>query len=526
MDREWEKRGGGGTEMISPSAIIKRRGFHHTRALTIEEIREIIAQFGESAGRAREAGCDGIEMHAGMGYLINQFLSPITNDRRDEYGGSPENRLRFLLNIVSEVRANAGKDFVCFCRISADEFMEGGLTLTETTEIAKTLKNAGIHCLNVQVGWHESPVPLVQSCVPPGAYTYLAEEIKKAAQIPVVTAYRVNSPRIAEDIICQGKADLVGMARALLADPELPRKAKEGRVDEIRPCIACCRCLDRVMNLESVYCSVNPRLGRETEWHLALAPQPRKVLVVGGGPAGMVAASTAAHRGHKVTLLEKESKLGGQLNFASLPPYKREIEDYRKYLEGGLRRSGVEVKLNTTLELRGEEIDAVIVATGAQPLIPEIAGIERCVTALEVLKGKETGKEVLIIGGGMIGCEVAEYLRNKNKRVVILEMLGRIGADIGPATRWVILGRLRSAGVRIETKAKVVAVTESGVKAEREGKEEEFAADTVVLAAGMVPANETSGKLEALKVYRVGDCVSPRRIKEAVEEGMRVGFEI
>ncbi len=526
MDREWSPENTCKTVMVSPSGIIKRRGLFATRPLEIEEIHQIAGQFGEAARRVREAGCDGVELHAGMGYLINQFLSPLTNKRTDEYGGSSENRLRFLLEIISEMKAKAGDDFTYLCRISAHEFIDGGLTLNETTKIAKRLETAGIHCLNVQAGWHESAVPLVQSCVSPGAYVYLSEGIKKAVDVPVIAAYRINHPVLAEEIILQGKADLVGMARALIADPELPKKAKEGREDEIRPCIACCHCLDRVMNLESLCCSVNPRVGREAEWVLKPASRVKRVIVVGGGPSGMVAAATAALRGHQVTLYEKGDRLGGQLNYASLSPYKQEIEAFRKYLLGELARCQVNLRLKTVPELDNEKADAVVIAVGAQPLIPSIPGIGRCLTALEVLAGSETGDQVLVVGGGMIGCEVAEHLAAQNKKVIVLEMRGKVGADIGPATRWAILGRLKMAGVRMETKTQVVAITERGVRVKRDCKEEEFAADTVVLAAGMISANWISKKVGQIEVYRVGDCVFPRRIREATEEGMKAGLQI
>lgn len=523
---EWTGEIGRKPEPVSPSGIVKRPGLHPPRPLAIKEIHRIVSQFGEAAWRVREARCDGVEVHAGMGFLINQFLSPVTNKRTDEYGGNLENRLRLLLEIISEVKTRAGEDFTYLCRISGQEFMDGGLTLNETTEIARVLKTAGIHCLDVQAGWHESPVPLVQSDVSPGAYVYLAEGIKKAVNIPVVGAYRITCPELAEEIISQGKADLIGMARALIADPEFPKKAKEGRREEIRPCIVCCRCLDRLFNFESLYCSVNPRVGREAEWLPEPAPKVKKVVVIGGGPAGIVAASTATRRGHKVILYEKRGTVGGQLNCATVAPHKQEIEAFRKYLEGELSRSEVEIKFKATPELEKGKPDVVIVAVGAQPSVPKIVGIKKCVTALEVLSGKETGEQVLVIGGGMVGCEVAEYLAAKGKKVVILEMLQRIGADLGPTTRWVTLGRLKEVGVRTETKAKVIAVTERGVRVEREGEEEEFAGDTIVLAAGMVPVDGTSSKIKALEVYRIGDCVSPRRIKEAVEEGMKVGLEI
>ncbi|MDD5722838.1 MAG: FAD-dependent oxidoreductase [Syntrophales bacterium] len=522
---EWSWERGSKMEMVSPSGV-KKRGGLPIRPLTIEEIRRLVTQFGEAARRASEAGCDGAEIHGGVGYLVAQFISPVTNQRTDEYGGSMEKRMRFPLEIIAAIKNKAGRDFSCLFRMSAEEFMEGGLTIKETSEYAKMLEAAGVDCLNVQAGWHESRRPLVQSCVPPGAYVYLAEAIKRVVNIPVIAAYRIKRPELAEEIVSQGRADLVGMARQLIADPELPMKAREGRENEIRPCITCNHCLDRLLFMNSLECSVNPLVGREAEWIANPASPVKKVLVVGGGPAGMVAASTAAKRGHEVTLYEKGSEMGGQLNYAWRPCDKQEIEDYRQYLKEEVLRSGVKIRLNAQADIQKEKPDTVVVAVGAQPFIPAIPGVQKCVSALEVLTGKETGENVIIIGGGLIGCETADYLSYRGKKVVILEMLESIGADIGPTSRWVLLGKLKSAGVRFEPGTKVIAVAENGVTMERGGKVEELAADTVVLAAGMVSVKEALGDMKVSEVHRIGDCVSARRIRQAVEEGTKVGLEI
>ncbi len=511
---EWSPGKGKEPEHVSPSGIPKRKGLEPPRALSKEEIKRIIYEFGEAGRRVREAGCDGIEIHAGMGFLINQFLSPATNKREDEYGGDYEGRMRFLKEIIEEVKRKS-QGLPLFVRFSAEEFVEGGLGLDNTRKIARDLEKMGVSCLNVQAGWHESPKPLVQGSVPEGAFIYLAEEIKKVVSIPVIGAYRIRRPEMADDILVKGKADLVGMARALIADPEFPKKAMEGREEEIRPCIACCRCLDRVLQGKELSCSVNPYLGKKPEFKEG----KKKVFVIGGGPAGITAAITASRRGHDVTLFEKE-KLGGQLNYASIAPHKSEVGEFKEYLLGELKRSGVKVKIGETPK---EKPDVAIIATGAKPLIPKIPGVERAITAIEALSGKEVGDDVLIIGGGMVGCEVAEYMADKGKKVTIFEMLPRIGADIGPVTRWVILDRLRRKGVKMETNAKVIEIKEKGVKIERNGKEEEFHGDTIILAAGMEPSPY---HMEAPEVYIIGDAKNPRRIKEAIEEGAKVGGEV
>jgi len=531
---KWAREEKAQPEFVAPSQVLKRPGLPGPRPLKVEEIHLIVEEFGEAACRAREAGFDGVEFHAGMGFLLNQFLSPCTNKRADQYGGNLENRMRMLLEVIKEAKKKAGEDYTLLCRISGEEFMEGGLSLKETKEIAKILEREGIKCLDVQAGWHESRVPLVQNSVPRGAFIYIAEEIKKAVNIPVIAAYRINEPFLAEEIIAQGKADLIGMARALIADPEFPKKAQEGRVEEIRPCLACCRCLDNIFMEKPLACTVNPLVGKEGDYFVKLTSEPKKVLILGGGPGGMQAATIAAQRGHEVILWEKEGKLGGQLLFASLPPYKEEIERLNRYLVKMLENSGVKISLRkkgSTEEVIEEKPDVVVIATGASPIIPSIPGIEgkNVVTALEVLSGaKEVGERVIIVGGGMVGCETAEFLAQRAKKVVILEMLGRMGNDIGPTTRWVVLRRLKEASIRTETKAEVMEINEKGVRVRRNGNLEFFEGDTVILAVGMKANNEIKrrleGKVKQLEV--IGDCVKPRRIKEAVEEGFEVGIKV
>ncbi len=530
---KWAKDKDSPLEVVGPSDVIKGPGASKPRPLTVKEIHQIVESFGEATRRAREAGFDAVEIHAGVGLVVNQFLSPFTNRRTDEYGGSLENRLRFLLEIIDAAKKKAGSDYTLICRISADEFMEGGNILEDTKKVAPILEKAGIRCLDVAVAWHESPIPVVQMSVPRGAFVYLAEEIKKVVNIPVATAYRVNDPWLAERIVAEGKADLVGLARALIADPEFPNKAREGRPEDIRPCIACCRCLDLILEGQPLACTVNARVGKEREYSIQPAPKPKTVFVVGGGPAGMEAAGVAAQRGHKVTLWEKEDRLGGQMLFAVLPPYKGEIHNLTDYLIGQLKKSHVEIKLNqeaTAQSILEGKPDVVIVATGASPIIPDIPGVKgaKVSTALEVLRGKETGQGVVVIGGGMVGCEIAEFLAEKGKKVTILEMLNRVGNDIGPTTRWVVLQRLRKAGIRMETRITATEITDEGVKGVRDGAFEFFPADTVVLAVGMKSrdglAQQLEGKIPA--VHSIGDCVEPQRIAQAMEVGLKIAREI
>jgi len=529
----WARGEGALLEEVGPSAIATRRN-SQPRELNLDEIKQIINEYSEGARRARDAGFDAVELHCGIGYLISRFLSPCTNKRTDEYGGSLENRMRFLLEIIASSKRKAGSDYPLICRISADEFMEGGHTLEDTKKLIPILEGVGVHCLDIGAGWHECRTPLVHMSVPRGAFVYLAEEIKKVAKIPVVAAYRINDPILADNIIAEGRADLVGMGRALIADPELPNKAREGRLDEIRPCIACGHCLDVVMLGAPLACAVNPQVGKEAEYTSVPAKKPKKVFVIGGGPAGMEAAAGAAEGGHQVTLFEKRDRLGGNLLLAAVPSYKWELSNLTNYLETRLKASGAQIRLNQEVSektIAEGKPEVVIVATGATPLIPDIPGVNggNVVTALQVLGGERgVGERVVIVGGGMIGCETAEYLADKGKRVIILEMLERIGADIGMTTRWVIMQRLRSARIAMETRAKVEEITDKGVVVSRNGFAEFFAADSVVLAVGLVPQNELARRLEGrvTECYSIGDCTEAQRIVQAIEGGFRIAREI
>jgi 2,4-dienoyl-CoA reductase (NADPH2) len=442
--------------------------------------------------------------------------------------------MRFLLEIITLSKKKAGSDYPLICRLSADEFMEGGHTLEDTKKMAPILEGAGIHCFDIGAGWHECRTPLVHMSVPRGNFVYLAEEMKKVVNVPVVAAYRINDPILADKIIADGRADLIGMCRALIADPDLPNKAIEGKIEDIRPCIACGHCLDAVMLGAPIACAVNPEVGKEAECTSEPAKKPKKVFVIGGGPAGMEAAAGAARRGHQVTLFEKGDRLGGNLLLAAVPSYKWELSNLTNYLETQLKKSGTQISLNQ--EVTEETIaegkpDVVVIATGAIPRIPDIPGIDggNVVTALEVLGGeKEVGDRVVVVGGGMIGCEVAEHLAEKGKQVTIVEMLERIGIDIGMTTRWVIMQRLRNAGIRMETKAKAEELTDKGVVASRDGSTEFFAADSIVVAMGLVPQNELYRRLEAkgTKCYSIGDCNEAQKILQAIEDGHRIAGEI
>lgn len=535
LRHQWRGSEGAPLEYVAPTAgIVTGPGIMPPRELTVAEIQQIVEQFGDAARRAQEAEFDAVEFHCGLGYLINRFISSATNKRTDQYGGSLENRCRLILEILENARRKVGQDFPMVCRLSAEEYVPEGHHLKESQQVARLMVKAGAAAINVQAGWLESPQPLIQSSVPQGAYVFLAEGIKKVVPVPIVAGYRINDPVLAERILEEGRADLIGMCRALVADPYLPNKARESRFDEIRPCIACCHCLDVILEGNPMVCTVNPWAGREREYQLKPAPQAKKVVVVGGGPAGMQAAIVAGQRGHQVTLFEEDDELGGQMISASVPPHKTEIETFNKYLIGETRRARVEVRLSTRADpglILGMKPDAVFLATGAVPAIPEVRGVhgKNAVDPVSVLTGKaEIGQQVVVVGGGLVGCETAEFLATRGRKVTITSRQKRIGHDYGASTRWVVRKRLEQAGVVMKPRMLPVEITDKGVLYQQDGQQVFLEADTVVVAGGMHAdkglARALEGKLD--KLYAIGDCVTPGRITEATDSAVRTVLDL
>lgn len=516
-----------------PTRIMTRA---EPRQLGETEITEIVRAFAETARRAKEAGFDAVEVCGCAGYLLASFLSPWTNRRNDQYGGNLENRARFSLEVVDAIKAKTGKDFPLVFRMCADELIPEGNSPEDLRNVAQMLEEAGVDALSLTVGWHESTVPAITGEIPRGHWLYLAEGIKKKVKIPTMMAYRVTHAE-AEKAINKGIIDFWEASRPFIADPEIPRKLAENRPEDIIPCICCCQgCYDSVFKGRPIWCVVNPRAGREGDQEYAIRPAAgrKRVVVAGGGPAGMEAAIIAAVRGHEVTLLEKGDELGGNLPIASIPPFKDDFCDLTGYLVGQVEKQGVAVKVNNEATAQSPELrgaDAVILATGADPLLPDIPGVEEknVVTALDVLAGKkDVGDRVLIVGGGMVGCETAEHLTGKGKHVTLLEMLDRMAMDMGPTLRWRLLKRLKDSGARLETGVKVIGIGENGVEALRKEEIEFFQADDIILAVGMKSndtlAHELKSKVPVL--YRVGDSLEPRKMGEALQEAFHAAAKL
>ncbi len=521
---------------LAPSAVPDSRSREVPRALAVDEIATLVQNFGDTARRAKQAGFDGVEIHGGHGYLIAQFLSPYSNKRTDRYGGSLTNRMRFALEVIDSVRKKAGSDFVVGMRISSDELMPGGRTIEDTLTIVPYLERAGLDYIHVSAG-----VGGNHGIIPPSyvRHAWLADYagmVKRAVSIPVMVVGRINDPQIAEQVLASGRADMIAMGRASLIDPDMPNKARDGRLDEIRRCIACNEgCQGNLSQNKPITCVLNPTLGRENEAAIPASPTPKKVAVIGAGPAGLEAARTAALAGHYVTVYEKSDQVGGQFRLAAVPPCKGEIASFINWQTTQLEKLGVPILLNQEADsqlLQRERPDRTIVATGACPHLPPIPGsdLPHVVTAHDLLDGRVlAGATAVVIGGGQVGAETANYLALIKRKVTLVEMLPEIALGQEANNRTFLLKSLDEAKVRILTNTRVTGITVDGVMVEAEGSSPELLkAETVVIAVGSKCTNLLAAELRQAglpDVRLVGDAEKVGLVMDAVASGYWAGRE-
>jgi 2,4-dienoyl-CoA reductase-like NADH-dependent reductase (Old Yellow Enzyme family)/thioredoxin reductase len=517
-----------GRRPVAPSPLPCPTIRGEVEPLTTAAIRELVQKFGDAAVRARAAGFELIEIHGAHGYLINQFLSGFSNIRTDAYGGDGVGRSRFAVEIVREIRRRLGPDFPLCFKISAEEHVKGGLTTEESIAILRILVAAGIDAVQVSAGNDLTPEWICQPMFMPRAcLAESAARVKSALGIPVLAVGRINDPHLANDLIETHKADLVCIGRGQLADPDLPRKAREGRYDEIRICIACNTCMQSIFKLGRIECLVNPSLGREQEMAVAPAETRKRVFVVGGGPAGLETAWVAAQRGHDVHLFEKRSELGGKLVTGSIPQHKFELRSLVRFQKRQAEIHGVHCHLGreaTAADIQALRPDVVVLATGSMPVLPEVPGIHTDIVATfeDILNGATAVfRHAVVVGGGPTGLELALHLADQGCKVTVVELLPTVGNGLEAITRKMLMGLLETRPVTILTTTELKEVTPAGVVVRsKQGEERFIAADKVVVAVGTRPDARLYEQIQHLgiEIHQIGDCLEPRSAKAAIYE--------
>ncbi|MFA7259380.1 MAG: NADPH-dependent 2,4-dienoyl-CoA reductase [Aeromonas bestiarum] len=556
---------------LAPSALKAPISPFKPRAMSERQIHGTIRDFASTAQLARAAGYDGVEVMGSEGYLINQFICERTNKRTDGWGGSNENRMRFPVEIVRAIRERVGTDFIIIFRLSMLDLVEQGSTLEEVIALGKALEQVGVTLINTGIGWHEARIPTIATSVPRGAFSWVTAELKKHLSVPLITTNRINTPEVAERILAEGEADMVSMARPFLADPEFVIKAAENRADEINTCIACNQaCLDHVFKQKRASCLVNPRACFETELTFGRVPQPKKLAVVGAGPAGLAFACYAAERGHQVSLFDQASEIGGQFNFAKQIPGKEEFHETLRYFAKRLEKCGVELYLGqrqSAESLLGGGFDEVILATGIRPRTPNIPGIEhaKVMSYLDVLRDhKPVGEKVAVIGAGGIGFDVAEYLvegkgdRNRDhwlKEWGIDKQLGergglmapvidaperqvwllqrkesKVGDGLGKTTGWIHRTVLKNRKVQMLSGVQYLRIDDDGLHIQVGETRQCLPVDQVIICAGQEPLKELQAGLQAAgkPVHIIGgaDVAAELDAKRAIRQGAELAAVI
>lgn len=558
---------------VAPSALKAPISPFKPWALSKRGIEKTIKDYGRCAKLAKEAGYDGVEVMGSEGYLINQFIAAKTNKRTDEWGGSYENRIKFPLEIVKRIRKEVGNDFIIIFRLSMLDLVPGGSTWEEVVLLAKELEKAGVSIINTGIGWHEARIPTIATMVPRAAFSWVTKKMMGEVNIPLVTTNRINDPKVAEDILEEGCADMVSMARPFLADPELMNKAEQGRENEINTCIGCNQaCLDHIFKRKTASCLVNPRACNETELNYVKTDKPKKVAVIGAGPAGLTVASIAAERGHQVTLFDAASEIGGQFNIAKQIPGKEEFYETLRYFKTQLELHHVEVILNKKVAVEDlVGFDEIVVATGITPRTPKIEGIDhpKVLSYIDVLKHKkEVGKSVAIIGAGGIGFDTAEYLTHEGKstsldvnaflkewgidpqnearsgvegitpeppasprEVYLLQRKDtKVGDGLGKTTGWVHRLTLKNKHVKMINSVQYEKIDDQGLHVTIKGEPQLLPVDNVVICAGQVSKNELYQPLldKGLSVHLIGGAFQAGELdaKRAIDQGARLAAQL
>lgn len=525
-------------EKVAPSAIEARalaKGV--PRALEIEEIREIVSSFGDAARRCREAGLDFIEIHAAHGYLINQFMSPDANIRTDEYGGSFENRTRFFMEILADIRTKCGDDFPVGVRMNGEDYTPEGWHLDEALKLAGIIGGRWADYLHVSGGVYGSTQLTIPSMyVEQGCFAHLAAAVKKKVDVPVIAVGRIKKPEMGDGFIRDGKADMIALGRSLLADPHWPNKVRNGRVKQIRPCIGCCLgCIHTVFQLEPGGCVVNPDVGREYMFmgEPEKTQKPKTLLVVGAGPGGLATARMAALRGHRVTVCEQEDRTGGALMLASMVPGRKELADILAFFTSELERLDVELRLNTPLDkelIDRVKPDTVVLATGSLADMPMLKGLfgtrMRLLTPSEVIsEGAEAGRQFIVLGGNQVGLVLADYLGSRGKTVAVLHRKAHFGEEMSGNDRFYLRERLKSEPVTLYKHVTVEKITADGAEIRAAGQPVTLSGyDSIVLSDVFVPLREAANLLKKhdCDLHFIGDAKQPRHLMYAISEGEEI----